>query len=417
MNKLVILECLSRGSRKMLKTWIPAFAGMTLFVSLSWAKPDFGIDVLRKEKFKTLAGAKVALITNHTGVDKKGESTVDILKAAKNLTLVCILTPEHGFRGSQPAGETVNDSTDAKSGLPVYSLYGEASQPTDRMLSGVDTLVFDIQDVGVRYYTYLATMGLALEAAASRGLKFVVLDRPNPLRGDVLEGEILVPPTTPRRVTGFYPIPVRHGLTAGEIARWWNETRNLNAKVQVVPIEGWKRSHWYDQTGWPFIHLSPNIRTLTAALLYAGVGAFEATNVAVGRGTDTPFEIFGAPWLNAQALCSYLRTQNFSGVLFEPIEFTPSSDLYKGELCKGVRIRITNRNDARPMTIFLAAFLFIHEHETGFKPNWKEVQIVFGTEDLQRAAEKKTLWADVEALCRTHLDEFEVGIRRFRLYP
>jgi uncharacterized protein YbbC (DUF1343 family) len=178
---------------------------------------------------------------------------------------------------------------------------------------------------------------------------------PNPLRGDIVEGDVLDPPT-PARLTGFYPVPVRHGLTAGELVRWWNDLNGWKAKLEVVPLGKWKRNQWYDEAGWTFIPPSPNIRTLTGALLYVGIGCFEATNVSVGRGTDMPFEIFGAPWMDGAAVCAYLRTQKFQGAVFEPVTFVPTEDLYKGETCHGVRIRITNRNTIRPYALFTSAF-------------------------------------------------------------
>lgn len=313
---------------------------LPLFSTSLHARVLNGIDVLEKSNYSELRGRKIALITNQTGINMSGISTVDLFVKAK-LDLKCIMSPEHGFRGTVEHGQAVEQSTDPKTGLPIYSLYGATPRPTDAMLKDVDTLVYDIQDIGVRFYTYITTMGWAMEEAAQRNISFVVLDRPNPLRGDMIEGDVL--DFDVKRHTGYYTIPTRYGLTIGELALWYNETAKIGADLSVIKLQKWKRSNWMDETGLKFIPPSPNIPNLMAALLYTGVGCFEATNVAVGRGTDSPFELFGAPWINPKALCTYLRGQNFEGVLFEPVEFIPEKDVYAGEKCFGVKMLVTSR--------------------------------------------------------------------------
>jgi uncharacterized protein YbbC (DUF1343 family) len=390
-----------------------AFLLVVLTLAGVSAQTRFGIDVLQRDDFKELKGRRIALVTNHTGVDASGDRTVDILMKAKGVTVVCLLTPEHGFLGTAGHGENVEDAT--YNGVPVYSLYGKTSRPTDPMMKGINTVVFDIQDIGTRFYTYITTMGMVLEEAASHKYKFLVLDRPNPIRGDIREGDVLDPQT--KRMTGYFPLPVRHGLTVGEIALWMNVTQNLNADVAVIPMRNWNRALWFDQTGYDFLAPSPNIRSLIAAVLYPGTGCFEATNVSVGRGTEHPFEVIGAPWVKSNELVAALRAQKLPGLLFEPVSFTPTADVYKGELCHGVRILVTERNLARPFAVFLTAFQYmITQHAGQFKPEWEEVRIVTGSNYLRDASEGRLTWDSLPALYQQSLDRFEEAIRPYLLY-
>ncbi len=399
----------------MFKKFGLSLVGMAIFISPVSAKTDFGIDVLKKEKFKTLEDARIALITNHTGVDKYGASTVDILSRAPNVKLICLLSPEHGIHGTVTAGELVENSTDVTTGVPVFSLYGKSPRPTDEMLAGVDTIVFDIQDIGTRFYTYITTMGMAMEEAAKRKIRFVVLDRANPIRGDVVEGDIL--DADIKRMTGYFSIPVRHGLTVGELAQWMNATQNLGVSLEVVPMKNWKRDQWFDQTGHDFIPPSPNIPNLTAALLYSGVGNFEATNIAVGRGTAIPFEVFGAPWLDGKALCAFLRQKNIAGAAFETIQFTPDKDMYKGEKCNGVRVIVTNRNHLRPFQIFLASFFYMYANHPEFKPIWEEVRVVTGSPKLKQAIDEGRSYEETFPLYEPVGKDFVEKAKSFYLYP
>ncbi len=306
-----------------------------------------GIDVLQRDGFKQLEGRRIALITNHTGRDSEGRSTIDAMAAAKNLKLVALLSPEHGLRGLEDT--SVGDTRDEKTGLPVYSLYDkDRRRPTDEMLAGVDTLVFDIQDIGARFYTYITTCGYAMEEAARRKLKFIVLDRPNPINGYDIEGPV-ADSDLASTFTAYHPIPVRYGMTIGELALMFNSERRINADLTVIKMEGWRRADFYDGTGLHWINPSPNMRSLTEALLYPGIGLLETTNVSVGRGTDTPFEVIGAPWMDGKKLAEALNRAAIAGARFVPVRFTPRSSKFAGEECSGVNIIITDRGSFRPV--------------------------------------------------------------------
>ncbi|HEY7330474.1 MAG TPA: exo-beta-N-acetylmuramidase NamZ domain-containing protein [Gemmataceae bacterium] len=295
-----------------------------------------GIDVLKRDGFGKLKGRRIGLVTNHTGVDGDGHSTIDLLHQADGVQLVALFSPEHGIRGE--VERLIDDSKDNKTGLPIYSLYGGRRRPTKEQLQGIDTLVYDIQDIGCRFYTYETTLGYILETAAEHKLKVVVLDRPNPIGGVVIEGPML--DSKLQSFVGYHPLPLRHGLTIGELARLFNRERKTNADLEIIPIEGWNRSDLFDKTNLLWINPSPNMRTLAAALLYPGVGLLETTNVSVGRGTDRPFEIFGAPWIDARRLAAALASARLPGVRFVPTRFTPSRSTHAGKECGGVQIYI-----------------------------------------------------------------------------
>jgi uncharacterized protein YbbC (DUF1343 family) len=299
-----------------------------------------GIDVLRRDGFAPLEGARVGLITNHTGRDSRGVSTARLLHAAPNVELIALFSPEHGPAGRLDEGD-IPDGTDPETGRPVFSLYGQTRQPTDAQLAGIDTLVFDIQDVGTRFYTYVSTMGEAMRAASTRGLRFVVLDRPNPINGVDVEGPML--DAGRESFVAFHRLPLRHGLTVGELARLFDAELGLGLDPLVVAVEGWRRDDYYDATGLPWVDPSPNMRSLRAAVLYPGIGLLETTNLSVGRGTDTPFEVIGAPWLDGTALATALAHANLPGVAFVPIRFTPTASTHAGGACGGVSIIVTDR--------------------------------------------------------------------------
>jgi uncharacterized protein YbbC (DUF1343 family) len=325
----------------------PIFAFLMVWSCLAPSRANVlcGIDVLKRDNYKLLEGRKIALITNQTGRDREGNRIVDMLHEAKNVQLVRLFSPEHGLYGN--LDEKIGHGTDEKSGLKVYSLYGKTTRPTDEMLEGVDTLVFDIQDIGARYYTYIATMGNCMQEAAKRKLKFVVLDRPNPIRGVVVDGPIAEEKFF--GFTAFGPLPVAHGMTAGELAKLFNDEYKINCDLTVVPVEGWTRDMWYDATGLTWVNPSPNMRNLTEATLYPCIGLLEGTNLSVGRGTDQPFEQFGAPWIDGQQLAAALNGANLPGLRFVPIEFTPTSSVHKGKNCQGVYILVTDRNAVQPV--------------------------------------------------------------------
>ena len=314
-----------------------------------------GIDVLERDGFKQLAGMKVGLVTNQTGRDLKGTQTIDILKQANGVKLVSLFSPEHGIRGQ--ADEKVGDSIDEKTGLPIYSLYGETRRPKPEQIKDLDAIIYDIQDIGTRFYTYTATLRNALEEAAKAGKPVYVLDRPNPINGVSVEG-----PLADEDKLSFiaaHTTPVRYGLTIGELAQMMNAERKIGADLRVIKMDGWSRSMWFDETGQTWTNPSPNMRSLAEATLYPGIGLLETTNVSVGRGTDTPFEVVGAPWVDGQALAAYLNDKQLKGVRFVPIRFKPNASVYKDQELGGINIIVTNRDAFRsvPTGLEIAAAL------------------------------------------------------------
>ncbi len=306
-----------------------------------------GIDVLERDGFKELQNLRVGLITNHTGRDRRGHQTIDVLRDAPNVKLAALFSPEHGIRGV--ADEKVSDTVDEKTGLLVYSLYGASRRPTPEQLKNLDALVYDIQDVGARFYTYISTLGYAMEEAAKLKLPFFVLDRPNPIGGMDVEGPVA--DADKLSFIAYHTMPVRHGMTIGELARLYNESRKIGCDLRVVKMENWRRAMWFDGTGLAWVNPSPNMRSLTEATLYPGVGLLETTNLSVGRGTDTPFELIGAPWLDGQRLAADLNRRSIAGVRFVPVRFTPNASVFKGEECGGVNIVVTDRARFHPVPV------------------------------------------------------------------
>ncbi len=286
------------------------------------------------------------MITNHTGRDRDGNSTIDLIYNAPGVKLVALFSPEHGIRGNLDH-EKIGNSVDEKTGLPVYSLYGETRRPAPEMLKGIDTLVFDIQDIGARFYTYISTMGLAMEEAARHKIVCMVLDRVNPINGKDVEGPIA--DGDKLSFIAYHRIPIRHGMTAGELAQLFNRERGINSDLQVIRVVDWKRDSWFDETGLTWINPSPNMRSLTQATLYTGVCLLEPTNVSVGRGTDTPFELIGAPWIDPRKLAEALNRANLAGVRFVPVRFTPKTSVHKDVECGGVNLIVTDRRAFEPV--------------------------------------------------------------------
>jgi uncharacterized protein YbbC (DUF1343 family) len=374
-----------------------------------------GIDVLESEDFAPLKGKQVGLITNQTGVDSDGRSTADILAKAPGVKLVALFSPEHGIRGKDDAGQWVGDTIDRKTHLPVYSLYGTVQRPTPEMLNAIDVLVFDMQDVGARFYTYLTTMGMAMEAASQRKIEFMVLDRPNPAGGMIVEGQTL--DSRIRHFTAYFAVPVRHGLTAGEMATYYNETSRLKTKLTVVAMTGWKRTDLWEDTSLHFTAPSPNIPTPNAALLYSGIGMFEATNVAVGRGTETPFERVGAPWMNGALLTHRLNALNVPGVLFFQTIFEPEKDLYQGQLCSGVRIKVTHPELVRSVDIFVYMAILLRElSPKDFQPRWDEMARVTGSRDFETLYKLNKSADDILALFHKSANQFIRDRQAYLLY-
>lgn len=330
-----------------------------------------GIDVLEAHRFRELHPdashpVRVGLVTNQTGVDGRGERTADVLAHVPGIRLAAIFSPEHGIAGKLDTMD-IADTRDSATGAPIYSVYGSTDakrRPDGAVIAGLDVLIYDIQDIGVRFYTYESTLGYFLEAAAKAGKEIVVLDRPNPLTGAFVQGAVA--DSGRESFVSYGEIPVRHGMTIGELARLFNSERKINAQLTVVAMEGWIRGDWFDSTGVTWINPSPNMRSLNEAVLYPGIGMIEATNISVGRGTDTPFELVGAPWIDAETLARTLNARDISGVRFVPVHFTPASSEYAGQACGGVNIVVTDRNalDAPELGIEIAAALnALYAHE------------------------------------------------------
>ncbi|MFY0802496.1 exo-beta-N-acetylmuramidase NamZ domain-containing protein [Peribacillus frigoritolerans] len=300
-----------------------------------------GIEVLLKEEKNVLSGKKVGLITNPTGIDSKLTSIVDLLHDDPDINLTALFGPEHGVRGDAQAGASVEYYIDEKTGLPVYSLYGKTKKPTPEMLKDVEVLVFDIQDVGTRYYTYIYTMAYAMEAAKENDIPFIVLDRPNPQGGESVDGPVLEPEFS--SFVGLYPIPLKHGMTVGELAILFNKEFKIGADLKVIKMKGWKRDMDYDDTGLPFVLPSPNMPTVSTTFVYPATGLIEGTNVSEGRGTTKPFELIGAPYINSDELAGKLNALRLPGVKFRAASFTPTFSKHAGKLSHGVEIYITDR--------------------------------------------------------------------------
>jgi uncharacterized protein YbbC (DUF1343 family) len=329
-----------------------------------------GIDVIDRYDHR-FQGKNIGLITNPTGVDKKLQSTVDILN--EKYGLKALFSPEHGVRGNVQAGSAVETYTDSKTSLPVYSLYGNTRKPTAEMLEGIDLMVFDIQDIGARYYTYIYTMAYAMEGCAKLGIPFVVLDRINPLGGVLLDGNVLDAKNS--SFVGRYPIPGRHGLTVGELACLFNNEFGIRCDLEVVPVEGWSRSLAFNETDLLWVSPSPNIPTFETALIYIGTCLLEGTNVSEGRGTTKPFELIGAPWIDPYDLSRILNDYGFDGALFRPAYFTPVFSKYQGQLCGGVQIHITDHKKVKAFEIgvkLIYTLMDRYKEHFAFLPPYKE---------------------------------------------
>lgn len=362
-----------------------------------------GIDVLAARGFEPIRGMRVGLITNHTGRNGAGESSIDVLFRHPEVHLVALFGPEHGIRGTEEAGKKVESGRDAETGLPIHSLYGQTQKPTPEMLRGLDALVFDIQDIGTRYYTYVWTMALALQAAAEEGLRFVVLDRPNPLGGAGVQGNVLAPEY--KSFVGLYPVPMRHGLTAGELARLLNDEFGIGADLVVIPVEGWRRDRFFDQTGLAWIPPSPNMPSLESAIHYPGTCLFEGTNLSVGRGTPQAFQQIGAPWLDHAELVRRLESYAFPGVKIEAVVFTPDKPgdgRYGGQEVRGIRFTVTDRDRYDPTVVSIAALVEIRKmHPDRFEWRVSHFDRLAGTDAVRkgiiagRTVEEITAgWAD-----------------------
>ncbi len=402
----------------MTSTKVICIVATTWFATASSAAVRTGLDNLGTHR-DLFQGKRLGIIANHTSYNSEGKYIVDTFRAMEGVRVVALFSPEHGLRGSEEAGKQITNGTDPVTGLPVHSLYGKINKPTPQMLTDVDVLVFDIQDVGARFYTYLYTMSLAMEAAAENGKRFVVLDRPNPINGVQLEGPVLEPKFA--TFVGLYPIPVRYGLTVGELAKMINGegwlAKGVKADLTVVPLTGWRRGMWFDQTGLRFIKPSPNMPDLETATLYPGLCLLEGTNLSEGRGTPKPFRQFGAPWVDSDALAAKLNSLNLSGLRFQPTSFTPTSSKFQKQTCHGVEIILTDRTRLEP---FWTGVLIVNElsrtYPDNFKWSEKHFDRLCGTATIREAiiAHKplQPLKATWTAACKTFGD----ARRKYFLY-
>jgi uncharacterized protein YbbC (DUF1343 family) len=370
-----------------------------------------GIDVLERDGFKQLAGMRVGLVTNHTGRNRRGRATIDVLREAANVKLVALFAPEHGIRGL--LDDKVSDTKDEKTGLPVYSLYGETRRPKAEHLKELDALVFDIQDIGTRFYTYISTLGYVLEEAARAKIPVYVLDRPNPIGGTEAQGPVA--DADKLAFTSYHMIPIRHGMTIGELARLFNEERKIGCDLRVVQMERWRRAMWFDGTGQTWVNPSPNMRSLTQATLYPGVGLLETTNVSVGRGTDTPFEIIGAPWMDGQKLAAYLNERRLAGVRFVPVRFTPRASVFQGEECGGVNLVITDRAQFRPVQAGLEIAVALRRLYAAEWQVEKYARLLVNADTLERLKRGETA-AEITRSWQTRLEEFRRARARALIY-
>jgi uncharacterized protein YbbC (DUF1343 family) len=351
-----------------------------------------GVEVLLRDSLHLLAGKRVGLITNHSGRDRRGTSTIDLLHRAPGVRLTALFGPEHGLRGAAEAGVEIESSVDSATRVPIYSLYGATQVPTPEMLDAIDVLVYDIQDVGARVYTYEWTMALSADAAGKAGKPVVVLDRPDPIRADRVEGNILDPAF--RSFVGQYPVALRYGLTPGELLRYLAGTGEIKANVTVVPMSGYRRSMWFEETGVPWVRPSPNLRDMDALVLYPGTVFFEGTNLTEGRGTDRPFRVIGAPWLNAGAIARELNARGMPGVRFDTTSRTVESSARKwpGQTIPMIEVVVTDRDRIRPVEMGIRMLATIRaRHAAEWEWRQSSIDRLAGTDQLRKAVDAGTV--------------------------
>lgn len=380
-----------------------------------------GVDVLLSEHLDLITGARIGIVAGPASVTASLTNVIDALHASPNVHITALFGPEHGVRGDAQAGVKVADETDPLLGVPVYSLYGEQRKPTAAMLQDIDVLVVDLFDVGCRYWTYLYTMAYVLQAAAEHGKKVVVLDRPNPIGGDATEGNILDPDYS--SFVGLYPIAMRTGLTFGEAARLFNTEFGIGAELHVVPCRGWQRGVWLDEAGLPFVPPSPNTPTLDTLALYPGTCLFEGTNVSEGRGTTRPFELIGAPWINARKWADALNERQLPGVAFRPAYFVPTFSKYQGEHCAGVQIHILDRTRLTPVAVTLHMLHTVRElhPEFAWRPPYREggryfIDLLAGGDDLRHAIDRGEHPDDILARWAQARADYDRQRQRYLLY-
>lgn len=415
MNKLML--------RKIIVFSIAGLFSIQFCIGMQKEQVLSGLDVVEKDNFQQFKGKKIGLICNHTSIDKDGKHIVDLFH--ENVDVEAIFAPEHGFRGNAAAGAKIEDGKDSKTGISIYSLYGKTKKPTAEMLENIDVLVYDIQDVGVRFYTYISTLTYCMEAAAENQIKFIVLDRPNPIRGDIFEGGILDKEF--KSFVGMHATPIRYGLTVGEFATYINEEsmleNSLKADLEIVKIKNWTRNLWYDETGMKWIAPSPNMPNLLTAIVYPGMCLIEGTNLSEGRGTATPFLILGAPWLKNVSIAQEMNSLGCEGITFSAEDFTPinikgkaHNPKFKDEVCKGIRLTVTDRNKYNPIeSMILLLDLILKNHPDDFKWNEQWIDKLSGNSDLRNYCEKdelKTLFEKWQKECK----KYSIQTQKYRLY-
>ncbi|MEX2584379.1 MAG: DUF1343 domain-containing protein [Gemmatimonadota bacterium] len=384
--------------------------------------PDVpGLEVLLRDSAHLVRDRRVGFLTNQTAVTSDGRSGIDLLHESPEIQLVALYGPEHGLRGGIEGGERIENERDPTTGLPVFSLYGQVQRPTPEMLENVEVLLFDMQDIGARPYTFVWTMAMAMEAAAAEGIPFIVLDRPNPITGR-MEGPLMEMEMrdVAQAITGYFPVPLRHGLTVGEVARYVNAEYDIGADLTVIPVDGWQSSEWFDDTGLPWIDPSPNIRSLDAALNYAGLVLFEATTLSVGRGTDAPFSYVGAPWLNTGELLEQIADYDLPGIEIRAVELTPSGDGYipfRGEEIQAVHLSITDRDAYLPVWTALVLLTEIKRlHPQQFEVTNEGFTQMIGSrwarDAFDAGEDPNTIWDR----WGEELEGWEGVIREYRLY-
>lgn len=389
----------------------------------SRSKVVVGLEVLLAERIDLIRGQRIGLIVNPSSVDSELRHAIDLFHNRPEFGLVALFGPEHGARGDAQDQIEVEKYSDEATRLPVYSLYGETRVPTPEMLSGIDALVFDLQDVGARYYTFIYTMAYVMQAAARDGKRVVVLDRPNPIGGIAVEGNVLDPEY--RSFVGLYPLAVRHGMTVGELALLFNREFQIGCRLDVVEMRGWRRRMWYDQTGLPWVPPSPNMPTLDTATVYPGMCLIEGTNLSEGRGTTRPFELAGAPGVSPHLLAEELERQHLPGVRFRPAYFRPTFHKWHGELCGGVQLHVTDRRRFKPYLTGIAVIAAFRRHFKGFE--WRRppyeceyhklpIDILCGTDKIRKMIEAEAPLESFEASWRPELEEFKKLRAGYLLY-
>jgi uncharacterized protein YbbC (DUF1343 family) len=374
-----------------------------------------GLDVFLVDHLSKLEGKRVGIITNQTGIASSGEHIVDILSSIEGLSISALYAPEHGIRGDLPDVTKMTSYLDKRTGIQVWSLYGEHLKPTKEMLEDVDVLIYDIQDVGARFYTFISTMGLAMEAASEHGKQFIVLDRPNPINGITIEGPIIE--EFYFSFVGLYPIPVRYGMTAGEMAwmikeeNWMKGMEKLDLKV--IPMDGWQRAMWYDQTGLPWVRPSPNIPSVLTATIYPGLCLIEALNISEGRGTMRPFEQIGAPWIDSHMLAENMNALHLPGIYFKPITYTPVMlphaapwNKYRDQDVNGLSLIITDRDKLRPLQVAVHLFITLKKHYPAELELRENLERLIGISSFRKSIDARRSPEDI-------LAEWDAGIRTF----